>query len=55
MAKTYYSLKDFENAQTWSLKTIESDGNVQAIKMLGDTYKRSGNTTQAIKSYKKVR
>ncbi len=55
MAKTYFSLKDFENAQIWSIKTIESDGeHVQAIKMLGDTYKRGGNLTQAIEEYKKA-
>jgi tetratricopeptide (TPR) repeat protein len=52
LAKTYFSLKDFENAKKWCEETIKLDNvHVQAIKMLGDTYKRSGDIDKAIGLY----
>ena len=52
LAKTYFSVKDFENAKKWCEKTIQIDNaHVQSIKMLGDTYKRSGNIDKAIELY----
>ena len=52
LAKTYFSVKDFENAKKWCEETIQLDNtHVQSIKMLGDTYKRSGNIDKAIELY----
>ena len=52
LAKTYFSIRDFENAKEWCEETIRLDNaHVQAIKMLGDTYKRSGNIDKAIELY----
>ena len=52
LAKTYFSVRDFDNAKKWCEETIKLDNtHVQAIKMLGDTYKRSGNIDKAIELY----
>ena len=52
LAKTYFSVKDFENAKKWCEQTISIDStHVQSIKMLGDTYKRSGDINKAIGLY----
>ena len=52
LAKTYFSIKDYENAKKWCEETIKLDGShVQSIKMLGDIVKRSGNVNKAIELY----
>jgi len=52
LAKTYFSVKDFDDAKKWCEETIKLDtAHVQAIKMLGDIYKRSGNIEKAIELY----
>jgi tetratricopeptide (TPR) repeat protein len=55
LAKTYFSLRDFENAQKWCEETIYIDStHVQSIKMLGDINKRGGNIDKAIELYRQA-
>ena len=55
LAKTYFVMKDFTNAQKWSKNVIEiDDSHVQAIKMLGDIYKRDGDRNKAIELYSRA-